>query len=78
MSRIPRLRRRKPPPAPADKLDRHLWPHDYVGPNPAILGPCRIKRRWCGDGYIIRSRRDGQLYTVLREHVIYWKKNPDG
>lgn len=55
-----------------------MWPHDYVGPNPALLGPCRIKTRWAGSGYIIRSRRDGALWTVPREHVRYWKANPDG
>lgn len=80
MSKLPRLRRRGSPPAPekADVLDRTMWPHDYVGPNVAILGPCRIKTRWAGEGYIIRSRRDGQLWTVPREHVRYWKANPDG
>jgi hypothetical protein len=62
----PRLRRRAPAPAP---VDRQLWPHDYVGPNPRIQGACRIKQRWAGGAYIIRSRSDQKLYTVPREHV---------
>jgi hypothetical protein len=70
--KAPRFPRRKPEPSPA-VLDRKLWPHDYVGTNPALLGPCRIKQHWAG-GYIIRSRRDGQLYTVPREHVQYYAK----
>ena len=63
--RIPR--RRKPP--AAAPVDRHLWPHDYIGPNLSIQGPCVIKQRWAGGAYIIRSRRNQQLYTVPREHV---------
>lgn len=53
-----------------------MWPHDYIGPNPAIIGPCRIKTSWAGQGYIIRSRRDGGLWTVPKAHVRYYKENP--
>jgi len=67
-------RRHKPPEPPEPVLDRRLWPHNYIGPNMAILGPCVIKQRWAGAGYIIRSRRDGKLYTVPREHVQYYAK----
>lgn len=73
----PRLPWRRPEPeTPLTPLDRTLWPHDYVGPNPALIGPVRIKSHWAG-GYIIRSRRDQGLYTVPKSHVRYWKANPD-
>lgn len=69
--RAPRFpRRRKPPAEPREyPADRKMWPHDYIGPNTRIKGPCVIKQRWAGGGYIIRSRRDGKLYTVPREHL---------
>jgi len=68
--RTPRLpRRRREWAGPPGPVDRELWPHDYIGPNTRIQGPCRIKQRWAGAAYIIRARRDGKLYTVPREHV---------
>ncbi len=71
-----RRRRDVPEQAPTrSELDRNMWPHDYVGPNANLIGPCRIKTTWAG-GYIIRCRRDAGLYTVPKEHVRYWKHDP--
>ncbi|HEX3390926.1 MAG TPA: hypothetical protein VHS55_00010 [Solirubrobacteraceae bacterium] len=70
MVKLPRLRRRAKPAAPA-LVDEKLYPHEYVGPESGFglnQGPCVIERTWAGGGYIIRDVA-GRRWTVNKKHV---------